>query len=67
MNAIIPEEVTNRGGGTTVSLEVYAVEPDVILLSSGGPYDTLTEGDWAGLTAVQQGGTTRYRACPTTG
>ncbi len=56
------EEVTNRGGGTTVSLEeVYAVEPDVILLSSGGPYDTLTEGDWAGLTAVQQG---RYYEIP---
>ena len=62
VNAIIPEEVTNRGGGTTVSLEeVYAVEPDVILLSSGGPYDTLTEGDWAGLTAVQQG---RYYEIP---
>ena len=60
VNAIIPEEVTNRGGGTTVSLEeVYAVEPDVILLSSGGPYDTLTEGDWAGLTAVQQGAVLR--------
>ena len=62
VNAIIPEEVTNRGGGTTVSLEeVYAVEPDVILLASGGPYDTLTEGDWAGLTAVQQG---RYYEIP---
>ena len=62
VNAIIPQEVSNRGGGTTVSLEeVYAVEPDVILLSSGGPYDTLTEGDWAGLTAVQQG---RYYEIP---
>ena len=40
VNAIIPQEVSNRGGGTTVSLEeVYAVEPDVILLSTGGPYD----------------------------
>lgn len=37
------------------------MEPDVILLSSGGPYDTLTEGDWAGLTAVQQG---RYYEIP---
>ena len=56
VNAIIPEEVSNRGGGTTVSLEeVYAVEPDVILLSTGGPYDTLTQGKWAGLTAVQNG------------
>ena len=44
VNAIIPQEVSNRGGGTTVSLEeVYAVEPDVILLSAGGPYDTLAQ------------------------
>lgn len=56
INAIIPQEVSNRGGGTTVSLEeVYAVEPDVILLSTGGPYDTLTQGEWAGLRAVQSG------------
>ena len=62
VNAIIPEEVTNRGGGTTVSLEeVYAVEPDVILLSTGGPYDTLAQGEWAGLTAVQNG---RYYEIP---
>ena len=48
VNAIIPQEVSNRGGGTTVSLEeVYAVEPDVILLSTGGPYDTLAQGEWA--------------------
>lgn len=62
VNAIIPEEVSNRGGGTTVSLEeVYAVEPDVILLSTGGPYDTLAQGEWAGLTAVQNG---RYYEIP---
>ena len=62
VNAIIPEEVSNRGGGTTVSLEeVYAVQPDVILLSTGGPYDTLTQGEWAGLTAVQNG---RYYEIP---
>ena len=62
VNAIIPQEVSNRGGGTTVSLEeVYAVEPDVILLSTGGPYDTLAQGEWAGLTAVQNG---RYYEIP---
>lgn len=56
VNAIIPQEVSNRGGGTAVSLEeVYAVEPDVILLSTGGPYDTLAQGEWAGLQAVQSG------------
>lgn len=62
VNAIIPQEVSNRGGGTTVSLEeVYAMEPDVILLSTGGPYDTLAQGEWAGLTAVQNG---RYYEIP---
>lgn len=62
VNAIIPQEVSNRGGGTTVSLEeVYAVEPDVILLSTGGPYDALAQGEWAGLTAVQNG---RYYEIP---
>lgn len=56
VNAIIPQEVSNRGGGTTVSLEeVYAVQPDVILLSTGGPYDALAQGEWAGLQAVQSG------------
>ena len=34
---------------------------DVILLSTGGPYDTLTQGEWAGLTAVQNG---RYYEIP---
>ena len=48
--------------GKAVSLEeVYAVQPDVILLSTGGPYDTLTQGEWAGLTAVQNG---RYYEIP---
>ena len=62
VNAIIPQEVSNRGGGTAVSLEeVYAVEPDVILLSTGGPYDALAQGEWAGLTAVQNG---RYYEIP---
>lgn len=56
VNAIIPEEVTNRGGGTTVSLEeVYTVDPDVILLSAGGPYTQLETNEWRGLAAVQNG------------
>lgn len=56
VNAIIPEEVTNRGGGTTVSLEeVYTVDPDVILLSAGGPYAQLETNEWRGLSAVQNG------------
>lgn len=68
VNAIIPEEVSNRGGGTTVSLEeVYAVEPDVILLSTGGPYDTLTQGSGRASPPFRTGGITRFPACPMTG
>ena len=53
-NAIIPEEITDRGGGTIVSLEeVYTVQPDVILLSRGGPYNDLKDNEWSGLNAVK--------------
>ncbi|MBR4743808.1 MAG: ABC transporter substrate-binding protein [Oscillospiraceae bacterium] len=55
-NAIIPDRVTNKGGGTTVSLEgVYRVQPDVILFMSGGPYDEVTENEWSELNAVRNG------------
>lgn len=56
VNAIIPEEVSNRGGGTTVSLEeVYVCDPDVILLTAGGPYDEVQTNEWSELTAVKNG------------
>ena len=56
VNAIVPEEVTNRGGGTTVSLEeVYVCDPDVILLTAGGPYDEVRTNEWSELTAVKNG------------
>ena len=55
-NAIVPEEITNQGGGTLVSLEeIYAVRPDVIVLAAGGPYDTLETGEWSALEAVRDG------------
>lgn len=55
-NAIHSEEISNRNGGTSVNLEeVYACDPDVILLAAGGPYDTLAESEWSGLTAVKNG------------
>ena len=61
-NAIIPDEVTDAGGGTQVSLEeVYAAAPDVIILDASGPYDTLESGEWSGLAAVQSG---RYYGIP---
>lgn len=56
VNAIQADEISNRNGGTTVNLEqVYVYDPDVIILSAGGPYDTLEDGEWAELTAVKTG------------
>lgn len=57
-NAIVTEEVTNKGGGTLVSLEeVYRVDPDVILLNAGGPYERIEAGgsEWDELQAVKDG------------
>ncbi len=56
VNAIVSDEVSNKNGGTAVDLEqVYTVDPDVILLSAGGPYETLPDGEWAQLQAVRNG------------
>ena len=57
-NAIVTEEITNKGGGTLVSLEeVYRVDPDVIVLNAGGPYERITAGgsEWDDLSAVKSG------------
>lgn len=56
VNAIESGEISNRNGGTTVNLEqVYVYDPQVIILSAGGPYETLQDGEWSGLTAVRSG------------
>ena len=61
-NAIHPAEITSRGGGTTVSLEeIYKEQPDVIILSTGGPYEEMTKNEWSGLDAVKNG---RYYEIP---
>lgn len=53
-NAIIPDVVTDKGGGTTVNLEsVYEVDPDVIIFTTGGPYSRLKDSEWSELTAVK--------------
>ncbi len=57
-NAIITEEITDKGGGTLVSMEeVYKVDPDVIILAEGGPYSKLDseKSEWKDLTAVKNG------------
>ena len=55
-NAIIPDKITNKGGGTTVSLEsVYKVQPDVIIFMAGGPYDDVETNEWSELKAIRSG------------
>ena len=55
-NAIIPDTVTNKGGGTTVSLEsVYQIQPDIIVFMAGGPYNEVEENEWSELEAVKNG------------
>jgi iron complex transport system substrate-binding protein len=61
-NAVIPDKVTNKGGGTIVSMEsLYADEPDAIILTRGGPYGELRESEWSELKAVKEG---RYYEIP---
>ena len=52
------EEVNGRDGGNPVDLEtVYKVDPDVIVLAQGGPYDKLSDrsSQWSELRAVKEG------------
>ena len=61
-NAIIPEEITDKGGGTIVSMEsLYEDEPDIIILTEGGPYEELQDNEWSELKAVKTG---RYYEIP---
>lgn len=55
VNAVVVEAISNKGGGNTISMEqLYVFDPDVILLTADGPYDTLTtDPRWASLRAVQ--------------
>lgn len=56
-NAIEVPEVSNKGGGNTITMEqVIAADPDVILLDAPGPYATLsTDKYWSALSAVKDG------------
>ena len=54
-NAVIPDTVTNKGGGTTLNMEsVYTVDPDVIIFTEGGPYAEVKNNEWSELTAVKE-------------
>ena len=51
------EEVNGRDGGNPVDFEtVYKVDPDIIILASGGPYEKLNDSDsqWKELRAVKE-------------
>lgn len=56
-NAVVVEDVSNKGGGNTVSLEqLYNFDPDVIVFSPGSIYDTVAEdAAWQELTAIANG------------
>ncbi|MDO4517836.1 MAG: ABC transporter substrate-binding protein [Bacillota bacterium] len=53
-NAVVPEEITDKGGGTIVNMEsLYKDEPDMIILAEGGPYGELKSNEWSELKAVK--------------
>ena len=55
-NAIIPDVITDKGGGTIVNMEsVFVEDPDVVIFTSGGPYSRLQDSEWANLRCIQNG------------
>lgn len=57
-NAIVTEEINNSSGGTFVNMEeVYRIDPDVLIFTSGGPFERIdTEStEWSDLSAVKDG------------
>ena len=56
-NAIVVEDVSNKGGGNTVGMEqLYLFDPAVILFTTGSMYAAAAEdGAWSQLRAIQNG------------
>ena len=56
-NAIVVDEVSNKGGGNTIDIEqLYNAAPDVIIFSPGSIYGTVAdESTWQELDAVKNG------------
>ena len=56
-NAVVVEDVSNKGGGNIISLaQLYNFDPDVILFSDGSIYDTVADDSaWSQLTAISTG------------
>ena len=57
VNAIVVEDVSDRGGGNTISLEqMFNFDPDVILFTVGSMYaDAAGDKSWSQLRAIQNG------------
>ena len=61
-NAVVPDVLTDKGGGTTVNMEaVYTAEPDVIIVTSDELWQAMADNEWSQLKAVREG---RYYAIP---
>ncbi|MDR0813174.1 MAG: ABC transporter substrate-binding protein [Oscillospiraceae bacterium] len=62
-NAIVVDEVSDRGGGNIISMEqLYNFDPEVIIFATGSVYDTAgSERIWQELSAVKNG---RYYEIP---
>ena len=55
-NAIIPDVITDKGGGTIVNMEsVYKEDPDVVLFTAGGPYSRVQDSEWSELRCIKNG------------
>ena len=62
-NAIVPDKVNNKDGGTLISLEeVYEQKPDVIIQTNADLIKGMKDGEWADLDAVKND---RYYLIPT--
>ncbi len=57
VNAIVVDEVSNKGGGNQINMEqLYIFDPDIIVMSPEVSYEMVTtDTAWAQLTAVRNG------------
>jgi len=57
VNAIVVEDVSNKGGGNTINLEqMFNYDPDVVIFTTGSMYaDAAEDPSWSQLRAIQNG------------
>lgn len=56
-NAIIVDEISNKGGGNIIGMEqLYLFDPDMILFTTGSVYSSVSEDPaWSKLSAIRNG------------